>query len=85
MKATKICKTAAKLVGGERHHLHGDTRKCHENIAKFWTAYTGIFLDEHDVAIMMALLKIARTKTGEVNLDDYIDGVGYLSIAGELA
>ena len=32
----------------------------------------------------MVLLKIARTKSGTVNIDDYVDGCGYLSIAGEL-
>ena len=36
------------------------------------------------VAIMMALLKIARTQAGEDNDDNYIDGCGYIGIAGEL-
>ena len=36
------------------------------------------------VAMMMALLKIARTKTGSPNKDDLIDGAAYLAIAGEL-
>jgi hypothetical protein len=34
---------------------------------------------------MMALLKIARTKSGSVNIDDWIDGSGYLACAGEVA
>ena len=38
-----------------------------------------------DVALMMALLKIARTKLGEHNKDDYVDLVGYGAIAGEIA
>ncbi len=84
MKSTKICKKAAKLVGGKRHRQHGDRRANHENIAALWEAYLGVEIAEHDVAVLMALLKIARTKTGEINLDDYVDGVGYLSIAGEL-
>jgi len=33
----------------------------------------------------MALLKIARTKIGKVNPDDYVDACGYLGIAGEIA
>ena len=37
-----------------------------------------------DVAVMMALLKIARTQAGEDNDDNYIDGCGYIGIAGEL-
>ena len=34
---------------------------------------------------MMALLKVARTKLGNLNKDDYVDGAGYLAIAGEIA
>ena len=34
---------------------------------------------------MMVELKIARTKTGATNADDYIDAAGYIGIAGEIA
>ena len=34
---------------------------------------------------MMSLLKIARSQGGKYNVDDFIDLVGYGSIAGELA
>jgi hypothetical protein len=37
-----------------------------------------------DVAILMVLLKLARTKAGEHNIDDYVDACGYSAIAGEL-
>jgi hypothetical protein len=56
----------------------------HDRIAKFWSSYIGQALNAHDVACMMALLKIARTQTGETNPDDYIDIAGYAAIAGEL-
>ena len=36
------------------------------------------------VAIMMALLKIARTKLGAVSKDTYIDMSAYSAIAGEI-
>jgi hypothetical protein len=39
----------------------------------------------HDVAIMMALLKIARTQTGVYNRDDYVDAAGYIALAHRLA
>lgn len=42
-------------------------------------------LDAHDVAIMMALFKIARVKTGGTKADNYVDGCGYLACAGEIA
>jgi hypothetical protein len=31
----------------------------------------------------MVLLKLARTKAGQHNVDDYIDACGYSAIAGE--
>ena len=35
--------------------------------------------------MLMALLKIARTKSGEHHIDNYIDLVGYGAIAGQLS
>lgn len=82
--AWDILQEAANLIDGERNEQHGAREKCHGEIAKLWTWWTGIQIDAHDVAIMMALLKIARIKTGGYNKDAYIDGCGYFSIAGEL-
>ena len=75
--------TAMKLVGGDRHKDYGDKVKNHNNIAKLWSAYKDVEITPHDVAIMMVLLKIARTKLGAVSSDTYIDGSAYMSIAGE--
>jgi len=44
----------------------------------------GSLIDAHDVAIMMALLKIARTKLGKRTSDTYIDASAYMAIAGEI-
>jgi hypothetical protein len=84
MKAKKTLEIASKLVSGERAKQHGDMFHSHDRIAKFWSAYLGNTINAHDVACMMALLKIARTKSGETNPDDYIDMAGYAAIAGEL-
>ena len=37
-----------------------------------------------DVAVMMALLKIARIKTGKFKEDRFVDACGYLACAAEL-
>ena len=34
---------------------------------------------------MMALLKVARTKAGDYDQDNYIDLIGYSALAGQLA
>ena len=64
---------------------HGNKKINHDNIAKMWSAYLDRDISGRDVALMMVLLKVARTKAGSHNTDDYIDMVGYSSIAGELS
>lgn len=89
MTASRICGKAASLVGGDRAKTHGDKTENHQNIADLWNAYLGealiARLTPTDVALMMALLKIARTKSGTFNPDDFIDMAGYAGVAGEIA
>lgn len=91
MRATDICSKAIELVGGARDREHGSKVKNHNNIAVLWTAYLSIRrnplapLSALDVAEMMVLLKVARTQTGALNMDDFIDQAGYAGCAGEIA
>lgn len=85
MKAPDTLQTALDLVTGDRNRQNGEALRNHENIALLWTAYKREQFTPQDVAMMMALVKIARTQLGEHNPDDYIDGAGYLAIAGEIA
>ena len=91
MKASEFCTTAAGLVSGDRHKTHGDKVENHQNIAALWNAYLGYRLPEGcqltplDVALMMSLLKVARTKLGAHNPDNYVDLAGYAGVAGEIA
>tara|TARA_Y100000310_G_scaffold19695_1_gene19275 strand:+ start:140 stop:496 length:357 start_codon:yes stop_codon:yes gene_type:complete len=79
-----ILKEANELIAGDRHKDYGDKVENHNNIAKLWSAYKGIEITAHDVAVMMVLLKIARTKLGAVSRDTYIDMSAYGAIAGEI-
>lgn len=85
MKASKILMRAAELVGGERDRQHGDKLENHENIARLWSAYLEVEITAAQAALMLNLLKVARTKTGDFNLDDYLDMAGYAGCAGEIA
>ena len=91
MNTTEILQKTEKLVNDSRAKTHGDKIKNHENIARLWISYLqnntqlNIVLSPEDVAQLMTLLKIARSQSGEHNIDDYIDGVGYQAIAGEIA
>tara|TARA_Y100001951_G_C11038329_1_gene128829 strand:+ start:76 stop:444 length:369 start_codon:yes stop_codon:yes gene_type:complete len=85
MKETKeILTKANSLISKDRERDYGDKVKNHENIAKLWSAYKDTEITAHDVAIMMTLLKIARTKLGAVSEDTYIDMSAYSAIAGEI-
>ena len=84
-EATKdILSEATRLVGADREKDYGDKVENHNNIANLWSAYLDVKIEAHDVAIMMALLKVARTKLGAVSKDTYIDMSAYSAIAGEI-
>lgn len=91
MKAGNVLRQAAELVDGARAVTYGDMAILYENIAILWNAWIKVSrgIDPHltaeDVAQMESLLKKARTKSGEGTPDNYIDDVGYGSIAGELS
>ena len=85
MSTTKEFLTEAiKLIGGDRQRDYGDKVVNHNNIARLWSAYLDIPIRAHDVEILMALLKIARTKLGAVSKDTYVDMSAYSAIAGEI-
>lgn len=84
MKAEEILQTAAGLIAGDRNEAHGDRHVCFDRIAAYWSLHLGRQLSREDVAVMMALLKIARSQSGQKVVDHYIDGAGYLALAGEL-
>lgn len=89
--AVAIAARASELVGGDRDRQHGKKRHNFENIAAMWNAYLAIRrdkaapLDGADVGHMMGVMKVARTQAGALNVDDYVDGAGYLACAGEVA
>ena len=75
---------AKKLAGGDRQKDYGDKVQNHKNIAKLWSAYLDVKVTAENVAIMMSLLKAARTKLGATSKDTYIDMAAYSAIAGEI-
>ena len=85
MRARDVCRRATDLVSGDRARQHGEALAAHTNIAVLWSAYLGMPITACDAALMMVLLKVARTKTGAFNLDDYVDAAGYAAIAAEMA
>ena len=84
MKAVEVLAEATQLISGDRARTHGPMRENHDNIAALWSAYLGVPISRSQAAIMMTLLKVARTKLGEWNDDDATDGAAYFAIAAEI-
>ena len=74
---------AKKLIGGDRQTDYGDKLKNHQNIADFWSIFLQKKITAHDVAICMALVKVARLMN-QHKKDSYLDMAAYAAIAGEI-
>ena len=83
--AAAMLKEASEIVTGARNQTHGTPERSFEFIASLWSAYLGITIKPVDVAQMMTLLKIGRSKCGAPAVDHFVDGAGYQALAGELA
>ncbi len=81
----RILQQAIQCICHDRQNAYGEPEDSFECIAALWEAYMGIGFSAKDVAIMMALLKVARIATGKHKADNYIDLAGYAACAGELA
>lgn len=75
---------AHKIVCEGREEDYGSPEQNFKLIANLWTDYLGFYIEPKDVAMMMALLKIARIKSGKPKEDNYIDLAGYAACGAEL-
>lgn len=90
MTRPEILDKAKECVCGQREQDYGSPENNFETIAKLWNVYIGFaagedMLTAKDVAMMMALLKIARIRTGTATEDSFVDLAGYAACGGEIA
>lgn len=87
-----ILHAAEKCVCGQRETDYGTPEDNFETIAGLWETYLsracvdeagGVYIDATDVAMMMALLKIARIAGGVGTRDSFIDLAGYAACGAE--
>ena len=83
MISQKILEEANKLIGGDRNNDYGDKLTNHKNIAALWSIFLRKKITAHDVAMCMALVKVASLMHAHKK-DSYIDLAAYAAIAGEL-
>lgn len=79
-----ILDDAKKAVCGDREASYGSPEDNFNTIALLWSDYLTTKVTAKDVACMMALLKIARIKTGEPKADNWVDLAGYAACGGEI-
>lgn len=92
-----ILDQAKKCVCGQREQEYGTPESNFKIIADLWNDYLGLAengdgvpifsiknITTMDVAMMMALLKIARIKNGGGSGDSFVDLAGYAACGGEL-
>lgn len=94
MKRKEILKEAKICVCGDREQDYGTPENNFATIGKLWSTYLGAAhpelnmpdnsISSKDVAVMMALLKVARIATGNKE-DNFVDLAGYAACAGEIA
>lgn len=89
MTRAEILDAAKKCVCGQREQDYGTPESNFQLIANLWNNYLG-FVDHDyditptDVAMMMALMKIARIKSGGGTGDSFVDLAGYAACGGEI-
>ncbi len=84
-----ILRCAEKCVCGQREQDYGSPESNFQLIADLWNDYlkkerSSIVVDATDVAMMMALLKIARIRNGGGSGDSFVDLAGYAACGGEI-
>lgn len=88
-----ILDAAKRCVTGAREQDYGSPEDNFKLIGLLWGAYlraahpgvtAGPSIDAKDVALMMALLKVARAATGRGTADCYVDLAGYAACGGEI-
>jgi hypothetical protein len=87
VKRGEVLKHAEALMYGDRQQDYGHPYENHRRIAVLWSAYLQTEVSPMQVAICMALVKVARLQQNfEYSKDDtFIDLAAYASIAAELA
>ena len=97
MKRAEILERARQCVCGERENEYGSPERSFETIALLWNDYLSAAhpdlsvamgidgINTVDVAVMMALLKIARIAGKRATPDSFVDLAGYAACGGEIA
>ena len=84
MKHAEILQTATDLYQ-DRGLSYGHPTDNMARAARLISAYLEMPITDYQVAVVLSLVKIARSIEDAQKIDTWIDGASYLAIAGQLA
>lgn len=87
MTRQEVLDQAKICVLGNREEDYGTPEENFQIIAEFWNSYLGRsedYITGKDVAAMLALLKIARVRSGKAKEDNWVDLAGYAACGAEV-
>ena len=84
IRATSLLNETAEIIKN-RGLVYGSPSVNHLRIAKLWSVYLERAIEPEQVAMCMALVKIARLIESPKHVDSYTDAAAYLAIAAEIS
>ena len=84
IRATSLLNETAEIIKN-RGLVYGSPSVNHLRIAKLWSVYLERAVEPEQVAMCMALVKIARLIESPKHVDSYADAAAYLAIAAEIS
>lgn len=84
MNRADLLAKVAGVVQHDRQATHGRPEDSFARIARLWSGYLDFELQPHDVAALMALLKLARIRENPTHEDNWIDLAGYAACGSEV-
>lgn len=86
MNRKEVLDKAAECVLQDRSKRWGEPEDTFSVVAAFWSIYLDTAIEPHQVAVMLALMKMARIKfNASHHSDSWVDLAGYAACGAELA
>lgn len=85
MTRKEVLTAAEQAVCGQREQDYGTPENNFRVIAQLWSVYLQSTVTPTDVAMMMALLKVARIRSGTGTADSFVDLAGYAACGAEVS
>ena len=79
----QVLRDAENAVSHDRNTIYGAPEDSFGTIARHWTALFGWKVEPYQVALALALLKVARLQGNPEHMDSWVDLAGYAACGAE--